>query len=62
MTVVNLFILSFIVVCVIVVMILFLAIKRRCKTKKKHISKNIIATKNPLYFENHAEGDHHYEQ
>ena len=53
---------SFIVTCVIFAIILFLAIKRRYKKKQKDFSEDIIAKKNPLYFEDNAEDEHHYEQ
>ena len=58
----NLFILSFIVICVIVAIMLFLAIKRRRKTKQTNVSDDIIAKKNPLYVENFEKDEHHYEQ
>ena len=51
----TLFLLFFIVICVIVAIVLFLAIRRKFKTKKKYISTVSIAVRNPQYFERDAE-------
>ena len=61
-TVDNLLFLSFIVICVIAAIIIFLVIKRRHKTHQYDFSDDNIARKNPLYFVNNTEEQHIDEQ